>query len=118
MEKLNGFAAECYNKKTIAELVDAYFPGEPDESECSEWNISEQEWLDAVGEALAAKVRDFLKINRDNDEVIKRAMKWAGRDDIAIDEDGYMVAGRGVYRGAYNDEQLNGFAAKNIDLFV
>lgn len=52
--KNDTFAAACYDTCTIAEL-DAALRGLANPDDCAEWNISAEEWREAVETALAAK---------------------------------------------------------------
>jgi hypothetical protein len=54
---LNGFAEACYNQNSIAELINA-LRGEPDEADCKEWNMSRQDWRDAIADALSVRLDD------------------------------------------------------------
>jgi len=49
------FAEACFNNNTVAELQAASAAG-PDAADMEAWNITAQEWRDAIAQALAAKL--------------------------------------------------------------
>ena len=53
----NSFASACYDLNTITELHRALENG-PDVHDCVAWNITTDEWICAVNDALEAKLSD------------------------------------------------------------
>ena len=58
--ELNTFAAACYDMNSIAELEQALIDG-PDSTDMKEWDLSEEEWREQVGQALAELKEDAKK---------------------------------------------------------
>jgi hypothetical protein len=57
----NTFAAACYNMNSVEELMtilDAYAPGEADETDCATWSITPTEWREQIEAALTALCED------------------------------------------------------------
>jgi len=50
----NTFAAACFDQNTVAELEQA-LAGNADATDCSEWNITPEQWRSEIELALCAK---------------------------------------------------------------
>lgn len=50
----DSFAADCYDRMSIAELRSA-FQRDPDPDQCRQWALSATQWKDQVAMALAAR---------------------------------------------------------------
>jgi hypothetical protein len=51
----NSFAAACYDQNTIEELVTC-LSGQVDRTDCDTWKLSDQEWRDAIADALMLRI--------------------------------------------------------------
>ncbi len=60
MKKLTGFAEACYNDNSIFELMKPHAPINADATDCREWDITAEQWTEAIDQALAAKQFDIL----------------------------------------------------------
>lgn len=56
---LQGFSEACYDQNSIEELVTA-LNSDADEGDCKTWNLDDDEWKEAVKQALLAKQGDSL----------------------------------------------------------
>jgi hypothetical protein len=81
----NNFAVHCYEHQFRQELREALARG-PDETDCELWNMSHEEWQDAVQAALSTKDRRI----------------WSDRETTPLVRDG-QVLGRAVSIEDYGD---------------
>ncbi|KAF0804944.1 hypothetical protein A6D6_02708 [Alcanivorax xiamenensis] len=108
MIKDNTFAAACYSQNSMQELLDAYTESEADTTDCEEWGISEQEWMDSIEAALGAKMREVLVDHQDDQDTLDALHEWANQPAgrLSIDDDGDVISPSGA---ALTTGQLVGF---------
>lgn len=54
----NNFSVVSYNMNSLEELKEPHKPKHADKTDCKRWNISPEEWSDAIEAALNQKLAD------------------------------------------------------------
>ncbi|MBN1294378.1 MAG: hypothetical protein JXB48_21255 [Candidatus Latescibacteria bacterium] len=72
--RIDGFAAACYDDNSVEEMVRTLHKKSADHSDCAEWKISPTEWRNSIRLALANRLftdlSEIEKIRNQTEEEI------------------------------------------------